>query len=115
VDLEGVELSVAYRSELPMTESEKDPDRSRMGKNLDGQLAAAKVTAGKRSVSRSTKVGSASAFLLFLGVALWMVVIFVEVDSLDALKFYGTAAQLWPFLIGAAAFGWIIQSALPDD
>ena len=37
------------------------------------------------------------------------------VDSESAFTLHATAAQLWPFLVGAAADGWIVYEALPTN
>ena len=61
------------------------------------------------------RVAITSATLAAVGAALWFVAYFGDTDEEIAVKIIVTASQLWPFLIGAAAIGWIIHEALPDD
>ena len=61
------------------------------------------------------RVAITSATLAAVGASLWFAAYFGEPDEEIALKIVVAASQLWPFLIGAAAIGWIIHQALPDD
>lgn len=61
------------------------------------------------------RVASTSVVLAVIGVLMWLAVWQIDIEAEFGIHVILFCSQLWPFLVGAAAVGWIVHEALPDD
>ncbi len=64
---------------------------------------------------RKKRVAVASATLAGIGFVLLLAVLLIQPETNTSYSVLVAASQLWALLVGAAAIGWIVHEALPDD